>query len=667
MCSAQSALESQRRGGPREKTLLMNGEPRESGTAGQEVARQPRLGCLCFSPRTGRNTELDTLESIQNSTLVMWHPDAMTLHSLVPSIRVLILLALVVGASVSAKEPSAADQSALPAPHCASPIFLDGLQKHVAGSHIKVHSVTAIPQYNFTSIRGGPLLPALSGLNFCQVKTNISHRGTNDMVLVEAWLPLTHDDWNGRFQATGGAGFETGMFGGHLGQAVEDGWAAVSTDGGSGSDDMTRVKDGSWILKNETDGTLNWNLLHNWASRSLVDQINIGKIITELYFGRAPHHSYWNGCSTGGRQGYMIAQKYPHLLDGILANAPALNFVNLVTGEFWSQLVMQQQDTFLSYCEFEYFRQGAIDQCDALDGVRDGILEDPEACKYDPFAAVGEEIECEGKHVDITLQMATVVDHILKGPKQVTWGPIFHGINPGVRFEDLANINIAEDGSRSQKPFGICQSWMKNVVLRNPSVRLDHLDITSFFGHWAQANYELGGLLNTADPDLMLLKASGTKLLTWHGIDDTLIPYQNTVDYRKRVEDSMGGAHEVDQFYRLFLAPGVEHCGGGIGANPSSALSTLVDWVERGDAPETLGAETTDARGELVTRDLCAYPGKSKYMSLGDANRASSWSCVGGTERPETELQDQASERLGSLLGGLADRFEALGLGLNIG
>ncbi|KAF2623509.1 tannase and feruloyl esterase [Macroventuria anomochaeta] len=456
------------------------------------------------------------------------------------------------------------------------------------------------------------------------------------------------------------------MFGGHLGQAVRDGWAAVSTDGGSGSHDLSRVKDGSWALKDSTDGTLDWNLLHNFASRSLVDQVKIGKVITELYYGKSPHHSYWNGCSTGGRQGYMIAQKYPYLLDGILANVPAFNFVNLVTGEFWSQLVMKQQQTFMSNCEFEYFRSKAIQKCDMIDGVHDDMINDPEACEFDPFDIVGDEIQCDEKHVYITLEMATVVEHILNGPKQVPWGPIFHGLSPGVRFKHLANISISEDGTRSQNPFGICESWMKNIVLRNPSARLDYLDITSYFGHWAQVNYELGGLLNTADPDLSALKASGTKLLTWHGIDDTVIPYQNTIDYRKRVEGAMGGAHAVDQFYRLFLAPGVEHCGDGIGPVPRSSLQTLVDWVERDEAPEILEAETTNAKGEAVTRDLCAYPGRSKYMGLGDANRASSWSCVGGTERPETLLQDQANERTGRILGGLADRFKGLGLALSI-
>ncbi|KAF9697864.1 hypothetical protein EKO04_004376 [Ascochyta lentis] len=556
--------------------------------------------------------------------------------------------------------------SELPPPECASSTFKNGLTKLAEGSDIDILSLTATPQHDFTSSRGGPLQPALSGLNFCQVRVHVTHRGTNDKVLVEAWLPLTHDDWNGRFQATGGAGFETGMFGAHLGRAVLDGWAAVSTDGGSGSENLSQVSDVSWALKDSKNGSLDWNLLHNFASRSPVDQINIGKVITEQYYGKAPHHSYWNGCSTGGRQGYMIAQKYPHLVDGILAEAPAFNFVNLVTGEFWPQLAMNQQKTFLSNCEFEYFRLQAVEKCDMLDGVRDGMIDDPELCDFDPFEIVGHETQCDGKHVDITLEMATVVDHILKGPKQVPWGPIFYGVNPGNRFEQLANISIAEDGTRSQNPLGICETWMKNIVLRNPAARLDQLDFTSYFGYWAQANYELGGLLNHVDPDLSLLKASGAKLLTWHGTDDNAIPYQNTVAYRKRVEGAMGGAHAVDQFYRLFLAPGIEHCGGGTGAIPKS-LATLVDWVEKDEAPETLEAETTTARGELVTRDLCAFPGKSKYLGIGDANRASSWSCVGGTERPETLLQDQASERTGQILGGLADRLGGLGLRLSIG
>ena len=152
-------------------------------------------------------------------------------------------------------------------------------------------------------------------------------------------------------------------------------------------------------------------------------------------------------------------------------------------------------------------------------------------------------------------------------------------------------------------------------------------------------------------------------------INDPIIPYQNTVRYRERVESVMGGAHNVDAFYRLFLAPGVEHCSGGAGPIPRDPLAALVDWVENGQAPETLEASAVDAEGDLVSRDLCAWPGKLKYVGISDPKRASSWDCVGGTERPEVEYEsaENAYGRAEEILGGLKDKLQGLGLGLSIG
>ena len=133
-------------------------------------------------------------------------------------------------------------------------------------------------------------------------------------------------------------------------------------------------------------------------------------------------------------------------------------------------------------------------------------------------------------------------------------------------------------------------------------------------------------MLDADEPNLTHLQSSGTKLLTWHGTSDPLIPYQSTVQYRKRVEMSMGGAHEVDKFYRLFLAPGVEHCAYGNGPVPVDPLSALVNWVESEQPPETIEAETVTYEGDRVSRDLCAWPGVTRYMGIGDAKRASSWS-----------------------------------------
>ncbi|KAH9879629.1 hypothetical protein IAQ61_001448 [Plenodomus lingam] len=541
---------------------------------------------------------------------------------------------------------------------------------------IKILSIEAKQQLDYTSRGAGPQ-PALKGLNFCQVQIFLTHQtaadtslglnDTNDKVLIEVWLPLTSEDWNGRFQATGGAGFTTGMFDAHLGVAVQNGWAAASTDGGHSAED-TAVGDASWAL-NE-DRTVKWHLLHNFASRSIADQIPIGKRITEQFYGVKPHHSYWNGCSTGGRQGYAIAQRFPHLVDGIFANAPAIEFSHLVLSLFWPQLRMEDTKTYLSNCELEYYQARVVEACDSIDGVLDGIIEDPEQCELDPYSLVGDNrtFQCDGKELVFSKEMARIIADIHQGPGSTPGKPLFPGLARGVPMISLAKISISEDGVRSQRPFPISASWLKYLVLKDPTYDLSQLtDVNKYYELYGLANYEFGGLLDTNNPDLSALEASGTKMITWHGLYDQLIPYQNTVAYRKKVERLMGGAHRVDEYFRLFLAPGLGHCGGGVGAQLKDPLGALVDWVEHNMPPETLDAERIDSEGELVTKDICAWPSKSKYMGVGSWRRASSWSCVGGTERPSP-----AEERIGSghaqkVMEDIVGRLKGLGMGLSIG
>ncbi|KAF1850268.1 tannase and feruloyl esterase [Cucurbitaria berberidis CBS 394.84] len=543
---------------------------------------------------------------------------------------------------------------------------------------VRVLSIEAKPRYNYPRFSETSRLPTTTEFSFCQVTIYLTHHTTDDIllgnksnkdkVLVEVWLPLALDAWNGRLQATGGAAFATGVFDTQLGVAVQNGWAAVSTDGGHDADPAKRT-DASWAL-NE-DKSINWNLLHNFASRSSVEQILVGKSITQQYYGKQPHHTYWNGCSTGGRQGYAIAQRHPHLVDGILANAPAISFTHLVTGEFWPQLRMKMTNTYMSKCELDYYRAKAIEHCDMLDGVRDGIIEDPEECNFNPYhLAQGDDIfDCDGSQTEFTTEMAQLVDEIHRGPGISQYAPLFYGLTYGVPMDTLANITVSKDGVRSQNPFPISASWLKHILLQDPTFNLTNLDLRTYFDLFGRASFEFGGLLNTDNPDLSALRASGTKMITWHGIYDQMIPYQNTVAYRKKVEGIMGGTHEVDNYYRLFLAPGVEHCGGAnsIGPVPKDPLAALVDWVENEAPPETLEAETTAYYGEPVTRDLCAWPAKSKYMGISDAKRASSWSCVGETTRPPTANNPVDGGRAQQILGGLMDRLEGLGLGLSIG
>ncbi|KAJ4299038.1 hypothetical protein N0V90_004282 [Kalmusia sp. IMI 367209] len=528
---------------------------------------------------------------------------------------------------------------------------------------VKITSIEAQVQRLATTPGG---TPESNGLNHCQVKVRLNHERTDDSVLVEVWLPLSRDDWNGRFLATGGGGWVTGMLGRAIAPAVKQGYAASSTDGGH---DVHDHGDASWVL--ESEGTTNWNLLHNFATRSLVEQITIGKTITEQFYQEKPHHSYWSGCSQGGRQGYVLAQQYPDLLDGILAIAPAISLTKLVMAEFWPQLVMKEEGRWMSSCEFNYFRQKAMESCDMIDGVSDGVISELDQCDFDPLHLIGQVFYCNEEYVEVTEAMANIVRRIGEGPRTPLKAPIWHGLAHGTTFEGIANTSTSSNGVRASNPFSVSTHFIQNFLLRQFSFNVTQLNYASYMALWAQAGSEYGWLLDADNADLTRLQSSGTKLLTWHGTNDPLIPYQSTVQYRKRVEMLMGGANEVDKFYRLFLAPGVEHCAGGIGPVPKDSLAALVDWVEDGTAPETLEAVTTTYEGDLVTRELCAWPGNARYLGIGDAKRWSSWSCVGGTERPEEGLSQEEEKletgRAGQILEGLKDRLEGLGLGLTIG
>ncbi|KAH7074236.1 Tannase/feruloyl esterase, partial [Paraphoma chrysanthemicola] len=483
--------------------------------------------------------------------------------------------------------------------------------------------------------------------------------------------------------------------------AVQHGWAAVSTDGGHDAD-LRKLSDASWILPSSKERRsphdsgpqrdIAWDLLHNFASRSLVDQIVVAKSIVRQFYGVDAHHSYWNGCSTGGRQGYRVAQKYPELLDGILANAPAISFVNLVMGELWPQQVMQKAKLFLSKCQLDYFRAKAIEHCELDERVKTGYVQDSVNCSWEPSQLVGSTFWCDESEVTVTQAMAEIVQAIQNGPGGSSVENRFPGLWAGVSMTALADSQIDKDGRRTPNPFRIAASWLQKVVLQDEAISETTFDENYVNSLWVSALYEFGGLLNTDDPDLSRLRDSGTKLLTWHGTDDKLIPFQNTVKYRRTVEAIMGGANEVDDYYRFFLAPGVDHCGGGAGPIPSDPLDALVRWVEDNEPPEILDAEMIDQEGDVVTRELCLWPATSKYMNIGDPKRASSWSCVGGTERPQRAEQEIETEfdygsmqqpqqniaddqtdsskdrpgRAGQILAGLGGRLQGLDLGLRV-
>jgi len=231
----------------------------------------------------------------------------------------------------------------------------------------------------------------LTGLHFCNVSLTYTHPGQDDYINVHVWLPMTH--WNGRFQGTGGGGFATGMFDPSLAMAVSQGYSAAATDGGHSASPELATSASEWALISPNN--VNLYLLQDFASVALNDVTIIGKAVTESFYLAASKYSYWNGCSTGGRQGIMMAQKYPAGYNGILAAAPAINMERLLIGGYWPQFVMNQLGVYPSNCELGAIAAAAVEACDKLDGVVDGIVAAPGLCNFDANSMIGKEITCK--------------------------------------------------------------------------------------------------------------------------------------------------------------------------------------------------------------------------------------------------------------------------------
>ncbi|MFB6721422.1 tannase/feruloyl esterase family alpha/beta hydrolase [Kribbella sp. NPDC056345] len=440
---------------------------------------------------------------------------------------------------------------------------------------------------------------------FCEVKVELTHPGAGDHVLVRLWLPLT--GWNGRFQATGGGGYSMHQGDGPLALAVKEGYAAAQTDGGVGFDFEDPSK---WAL--DSKGRVNRELLKNFAYRSLHDLAVAGKAVTKTYYGKAPAYSYWNGCSTGGRQGMMNAQRYPGDYDGISAAAPAISMPSFVVADLWPQVVMNVEGAHPTSCELEAFRKAAVAQCDPADGLVDGIVREPGECRFDPGTLIGRQIECKGKTETITKAEADVVRKIWAGPKTRSGVQLWPGYDPSTSLDATAGT-----------PFKLAVNWVKYFVKKDPAFDFSTVGYREFEQIFRQSEREYDRILGTDDPNLTAFRNSGGKLVTWHGTDDAVIHYGGTLSYRHQVERRMGGATKVDKFFRVFLAPGAEHCGPAAGAAPFDQLKPVVDWVEKGKAPETIAAFTYTG----ASRDLCRYPLKSYYNGTGDPRQATSYTC----------------------------------------
>ncbi|MEU7482121.1 tannase/feruloyl esterase family alpha/beta hydrolase [Lentzea sp. NPDC042327] len=440
---------------------------------------------------------------------------------------------------------------------------------------------------------------------YCEVTVTLTHDGTDHVKVVVA-LPET--GWTGRLQGVGGGAYAAGDFGAPFVQAVKDGYAAVSTDAG--------VRDGldtGWALRN---GQVDRTLLTNFASRSVHESAVVGKSVVREHYRRPVSYSYWNGCSTGGRQGYAEAQRHPGDFDGIVANAPAVNWAQFAVATLWPQVVQNQDGHVVGNCVLNEFRKAAIEACDANDRVTDGIVDRPDRCGYDPRRLVGRTVLCDGREVTVTRADADVMRKVWDGPTDERGRNLWAGLPKGADPLWLAGTLPGASGPG----FPVAVLWVQSFLLKQPGSDTSKLTYQQYRDLFRQSVREYDAVIGTSDPDLSAFRRAGGKLLTLVGTNDQLIPPGGTLAYREQVERTTA---RVDDFYRLFLAPGVDHCAGGPGAAPTNQLGALVDWVEHGKAPATLAATAPDG----ATRDLCPYPRVSRYVH-GDPKAASSYRCT---------------------------------------
>jgi Tannase and feruloyl esterase len=446
----------------------------------------------------------------------------------------------------------------------------------------------------------------------CRVTATSTHPPSGDQIRIDVWLPIS--TWNSRFQGTGGGGFSGGGPG-SLPGPLRAGYAAGATDtghvGGSGSFALT------------PQGRLNWTLIRDNAHVGIHEMTVVGKALTEAFYGTPPRYSYFNGCSTGGRQGLSEAQRYPADYDGILAGAPAINWHKLHPAQLWGPLVMLESGNVVPQCKFAAATAAAVVACDTIDEVADGVIEDPERCKYDPAALVGTSTACG----TITDADADVIRRIWEGPRRLDGSFLWYGLTRGASFGGLSNTGGTP---LEPRPFFITLEWFRYWLKMDPSWDWRTTSFEEYEQLFDQSVEEFGTVIGTDNPDLSAFRERDGKILMWHGQADPLIYPQGSIDYFQRVQRLLGEGR-TDRFLRLFMAPGVGHCGGGVGPAPTGQLEALVKWVEEGVAPDTLTAVSTDANGNVVrSRPLCAYPLVARYTGNGSTDDAANFRCKRG-------------------------------------
>jgi feruloyl esterase len=494
---------------------------------------------------------------------------------------------------------------------------------------------------------------------------------------IEVWLPAP-TVWNKRIRNVGGGGWAGGKhsFTTNIGNAsaalsATFGYAVGTTDTGHS------VETGAFTVRE--DGSSNRELWKDFADRSLHELAIKTRALVQAYYRESPAYSYWEGCSTGGRQGYKMAQEHPEYYDGYLIGAPAINWSRFITAELFPQVVMQRDlKRTMKVEKLNHVSAAAVSACDVVGGQHLGFILEPAQCKYDPTRDAS--VLCKGEVGNGVVGASTHAACVTMGEARVVnkiwYGQTSNGTVPDPGDDNATGPELSSEqhrwwglkrgtnllylaGESSTPPFlgpfpiatdmvalelqnaSYATPWFKNVRGdgKDRWKELTYLQLDDAYHRGVDMQTTFGNI-NTDNPDLRKARDRKAKIISYHGLADELIPPEGSANYFSRMTKSVGGEAEAKQFSRLYLVPGMGHCFGvgsvsgpsGPPASPDRVplpgqdqfFNLLVNWVERGAAPSEVALSSRDGS---VTMPACTYPMKIKYRGTGSVTSATSYRC----------------------------------------
>jgi feruloyl esterase len=433
----------------------------------------------------------------------------------------------------------------------------------------------------------------------CRVALTIAPTADSD-IKAEIWLPMA--GWNGKFLTVGNGGWGGSIQYNALADGVRRGYATATTDTGH------RGIDASFALGHPEK-------LVDFGYRAVHLTAEHGKATIAALYGDAPRYSYFNGCSGGGRQSFVAAQRFPADFDAIIAGAPGYDRTDVAFQTLgMAQATHATAESFIPPEKYAVIHAAAMRMCDARDGLEDGLISDPVGCDFDPGV-----LQCKGSVTDACLTepqvlaarkiYATVTD-----PR--TGEVLTAGLEPGSEMH--------WGGVAGRDPHYMYFSLFQHVVFPDEDWDFRSINVAE---HLDAARAADGGILAAISPNLEPFISRGGRLLMYHGWADQNIPPLGSVDYYEQVIDTLGKSR-TEEGVRLYMVPGMGHCGGGHGPNQFDMLEALDQWRAQGQAPAAIVAAQRENGRSVRTRPLCPWPQVARYAGTGSIDAAENFSCV---------------------------------------